>query len=406
MNLLGFLKNAVQSGLNTLSGRTTQYLVRPRKSAYPLADRLLADAFRLGQLPSPAEQEKERASFVAERLEALKLPYVVDESGNILAMLYSLNETNISREPLLIFTRLVSERWSSLESLGKLELQYAQGAGLADALGPAALLSLAEAHVEGRLAPERDLYLFFSALHFDDPVSDAFQVFTSDARYRPVAAIGVKGFMLGYITSHTIGSYRAIINITEEEGQKTKANAVVSALIDIARHFQKTAETLGGDLYFYLKRIEAQSAFSLTPVEGLLELELESADGETLEKALENIKALSETIAYKGVKHSFRVAAYTPPGDPVLSRKLAGIVQEVMQELKIKMIKETKPDPASFLSDLGIPALSVGIASGREGLAHDTVEITSVEKGRQLLERLIILAGQHTIDLGGGAKHG
>jgi hypothetical protein len=318
----------------------------------------------------------------------------VDEAGNILASLHSLNETEISREPLLVFTRLVSERWNSLESLGKLELQFAQGAGLADALGPSALLSVAEAYAEGRLAAERDICLFFSAHHFDDPITDAFRIVTSGDRFNPVAAIGVRGFMLGFLTSHTLGSVRLQFTVAEEEGQMAANNAVIGELADMSRHFQKAAETFGPDLRLYFKRIEAQSSYNRTPVEGLLELELESSDGEILETALENIKAVAETTAYTAIKGSFKLLASTPPGDPALSKELANRVLLEMKELKINAVEESKPDPASFLSAMGIPAVSVGIASGREGLSVDMVEIASVEKGRLLLERIILQAGK------------
>jgi acetylornithine deacetylase/succinyl-diaminopimelate desuccinylase-like protein len=395
MNVVGFFKNAVQMGLTILSGKVSFLLRKPKKPVFPLADRLLADAFRLGQIPSPTEQEKERAFFVAERLQSLNLPYTVDNAGNILVHLHSIKEelADISSEPLLVFTRMVSERWNSLDSLGKLELQYARGAGLADALGPAALLSLAEAYALGRLSPGRDIQLFFSAIHFDDPYSDAFSLFTSNHYYRPAAAIGVRGFMLGFLTSHTLGSYRVELTLTEEDGNK-KSNAVVNALTDAARHFQKTADSMGENLHIYFKRIEALSSFSRTPSEGVLELDLESADGELLEDALESIKAVAESTAYEAVKSSFRVVSSIPPGDPSVSEELTATLLEIMKELKINAEEEAKPDPSSFLSALGIPALSVGVASGREGLNRDTVEIASIEKGRQLLERLVMLLGE------------
>ena len=396
MSILGFLKSAVQTGINTISGRVTDFLVRPRKAAFPLADRLLADAFRLGQLPSPTEREEARSSFVAERLEALGLPYRVDEKGSILASLHCLRGDeepgDISCEPLLVFSPLVSGRWNPLESLGKLELEYALGAGLADALGPAALLSLAEAYAEGRLSLGRDLFLFFSALHFDDPVGDAFLPFISDERWRPSAALGVRGFTLGSFARRLPGSFRVELTVAEEEG-RSRANSVVGALTDTARHFQKAAESFGGDLHMYITRIEAKSAYSLTPQEGVLELELQSPGAEVLEAALESIKAVAETTAYENVRPSFRVLSSVPPGDPAVSEALAGTLLELMKELKIKSEEEAKPDPASFFSVQGIPAVSVGIASGREGLGHDTVEIASIEKGRQLLERLVLRAG-------------
>jgi hypothetical protein len=62
-----------------------------------------------------------------------------------------------------------------------------------------------------------------------------------------------------------------------------------------------------------------------------------------------------------------------------------------MKELKIKCVEESGADPASFLTNMGIPALSFGLAGGREGLEHDTIEIATVEKGRLLLERCIMM---------------
>jgi hypothetical protein len=126
----------------------------------------------------------------------------------------------------------------------------------------------------------------------------------------------------------------------------------------------------------------------------VLELDLEAADGELLDGALESIKAVAESTAYEAVKSSFRVISSIPPGDPSVSEDLTRTLLEIMKELKINAEEEAKPDPSSFLSALGIPALSVGIASGREGLNRDTVEIASVEKGRQLLERLVMLLGE------------
>jgi hypothetical protein len=395
MNLLGLLKNALQQGFRTLSGRASGLFRRPRKPIFPLADRILADAFRLGQLPSPTDREQIRAVFVAERLKALDLPYTVDDAGNILARLHSYKDmmTDITYEPLLVFTSLVSDRWNPLESLGRLELQYAQGAGLADALGPAALLSLAEAYASGRLTPDRDLLLLFSGRHFDDPYSDSFSLFTSDPRHRPVAAIGVRGFMLGFLPSHTLGSYRVELIVTEDEKQKGDPNGVVNALLDTAGRFREEAESSGDALHLYFRRIEAQSSFSRTPPEGVLELDLESGDKLVLDGALEKIRNLAENTAFPAITKTFRVISSIPPGDPSVSGELTRILSELMKELKIKAEEEAKADPSSFLSALGIPALSVGIASGREGLNRDTVEIASIEKGRQLLERLVMILG-------------
>jgi hypothetical protein len=406
MDLLGLLKNAITQGIGSLSGRASAFFNRPKKSAAPLADRLLADAFRLGQLPSPTEREEERAIFVVERLKSLSLRYYIDQGGNILVVLHPIPHGPEHHEPLLVFTRLGSDRWNSLESLGKLELQYAQGAGLADVLGPAALLSLAEGYAAGRYSWEREVYLYFSALHFDDPGSDTFLSFTSRPDRKLAAAIGVRGFSLGSLSSHSLGLYRVELSLSQDEGTEREAesrsaarsgegNEVVGALTNLALSLQGLEGAAAGmeGIRLYIRRIEASTAYGRTPVEGVLELDLESSDKDMLDRTLEKIRAKAETGG--GLKSSVRILSSIPPGNPSISEDLTAALLDAMKELKIKAEEEAGADPASFLSAMGIPALSVGIAKGREGLNRDTVEIASIEKGRLLLERFISrLAGQ------------
>ncbi|MDR1929695.1 MAG: hypothetical protein LBQ44_03605 [Treponema sp.] len=404
MDLLDALKNLFIRGIDTLSGRASDFLSRPKRSSAPLADRLLADAFRLGQIPSPTGREEERAGFVAERLRSLGLRYYVDEGGNISVILHPPPHSFERLEPVLLFTRLGSQRWNPLESLGKLDLQYAAGAGLADVLGPAALLSIAEGYAAGRYSWDRELLLYFSVLQFDDPGSDAFLSVTSRSGDRkPAAAIGIRGFSLGSLSSRSQGSYRVELSLSLEEGaeQEKEApagdNAIVSALISLAGTFEALVYDGGkaAGMRAYIRRIEALTAYGRTPVEGALELDLESSDKALLDKALERVNAGAEKMNGGGLRCAARLVSGIPPGDPSLTEGLRKKLLEVMRELKIKPEEEAGADPASFLSSAGIPALSVGIARGREGLSRDKVEIASIEKGRLLLEKLIArLAGQ------------
>jgi acetylornithine deacetylase/succinyl-diaminopimelate desuccinylase-like protein len=403
MDLLGLFKKVIIRGIDTLSGKASIILNRPKKPTAPLADRLLADAFRLGELPSPREREEERATFVVERLTSLGLRFTVDEGGNILEILHPSPHSFQQPEPLLLFTRLGSERWNSLESLGKLEVQFARGAGLADVLGPAALLSIAEGYAAGRYFWKREVHLYFSALQFDDPGNDAFLSITSQSERTPMAAIGVRGFSLGCLSSHSLGFYRVELSLTQEEGTgeavpvDAGGNAVVIALSTLAGIFHALAdngEGESGGIKLYIRRIEALTAYGRTPVEGALELDLESADKTLLDRALEKVRAEVEAMnagdPHPGkVQCSLRIVSSTPPGNPSVNEGLRNTLLEAMKELKIKTEEESGADPASFLSSLNIPALSVGIARGREGLNRDKVEIASIEKGRLLLERLI-----------------
>ena len=75
-----------------------------------------------------------------------------------------------------------------------------------------------------------------------------------------------------------------------------------------------------------------------------------------------------------------------------------------MKALKIKTTEEAGPDPSSFLSVEGIPAVTVGISKCREGRSRDTVEFASIEKGRQLLERFVAALVSAGGTLEGGNK--
>ena len=381
MNLFGRIKNGI-------SGRISALFRRTKKPAAPLADRILADALLLGGIPSPSEREEERAAFVAERLGSFSVPYTVDKSGGILVRLHGRR----SAEPLLLFTGLGSERWNSLESLGRLDTQYARGAGLADALGPAALLSVAEQYSSGSLCRERDIILFFSAAAFDDPSRDAFLLFAK-TKEQPFAALGIRGFALGSLYNPVPGSRRLEIKLSRQAKESAPDNAITGALVKMAAAFLETA---GGadstlDLKTGIRRIEAQSSCGRPPEEGILELVLESADREKLDGALETVRSGVERYNEGEPACSLRVISDIPPSDPALCRGLCETLKTAMKELKIKTTEEPGADPSSFLANMGIPALSFGLASGREGLDHDTVEIAAVETGRRLLERCVEL---------------
>jgi hypothetical protein len=404
MNFLETVKNTFLRSVNSLSGRMQLFFHRPKKSAAPLADRLLADALLLGEIPSPTEREEERAVFVAERLNSLSIPHTIDGEGNILVRLHG--RGGRSAEPLLLFTGLGSERWNSFESLGRLDTQYARGAGLADALGPAALLSVAESHNAGRSFRERDIILLFSVFGFDDPSKDAFLPF-AEARYRPFAALGIRGFPLGAIFTPAQGSYRVEIKLcreTEEEQEKAgerKAQGkntgstgnLTGTLVNMASgYLEKSGEGEGeGDLSINIRRIEARTVYDRVPLEGVLELDLESSSREKLDGALERIKADTEKYNAEGLVSSLRVLSNIPPADPARCGKLAEILGKAAKSLKLKPEEHAGADPSSFLVNMGIPALSIGLAGGRAGVDRDAVEVATVETGRLLLERCIEL---------------
>jgi hypothetical protein len=398
VNFFVQVQNLFIRGINTISGKAAAFR-RVRQSATPLADRLLADALRLAEIPSPSPMEGDRAAFVIERFNVLGLAPWRDEEGNVFVRLHSVQA--LDKPPLLLFADLGSKRWHPLESLARLDSRHAWGAGLADVLGAAALLSVAEGAVSGRLRNERDILLLFAARSFDDPESSFLSV-TESREDRPFAAVGIRGFMLGSVITRAQGTYRMDISVaaerrekeTDEEPEPPKklpkpSNVVVDALISIAHTL---SDLWGPDdiTHFYIRRIEAGTGFGRTPQEGVLEIELESSDNLLLDEAMNTVKTIVQgTVQSPGLKTAVNVTSFIPMGDPSVNTELSRILRGVMKGLHIKIREGDGADPSAVLSNQGIPAVSLGIAHGWEGLTRDTIEISSIEKGRQLVENFL-----------------
>ncbi|WP_010263657.1 hypothetical protein, partial [Treponema primitia] len=79
MNILFQFINKIIPKINILSGKAVKALDRVRGASSPLADRLLADALRLAEIPSPTHQEEQRAAFILERLANLQISPQMDE---------------------------------------------------------------------------------------------------------------------------------------------------------------------------------------------------------------------------------------------------------------------------------------------------------------------------------------
>ncbi|MDR1318204.1 MAG: hypothetical protein LBJ90_01150 [Treponema sp.] len=386
---MGFsFKTLLSSGLKRIFGRAAGTLKGSGSQVSPLADRLLVDAIRLAELASPAPGEEPRAAFTLERLKSFGLLPAVDDTGSILVRLHS--EQAADEVPILLFTDLGSKRWHPTESLARLNAEEASGAGLSDSLGTAALLSIAENYSTGVFRSPRDLLLLFSAKSLDDP-NNSFEPILQSTESRPFAAIGVRGFSLDRVI-HSVGSYRLRVTVLGDADRTS--NKVTETLIDTARTILSIAWDGENKTKLFIRRIEAATVYGLTPDEGVLEIEIESTEANLLELAMNAVKATAGKIGdAAGLKSETTLLSFIPPGKPEKSLELFEIVRKLAREQRVKLREETGADPSSFFTSEGIPALSLGIALGREGTDRDIINIDSLEKGRKILEQLIVEAG-------------
>jgi hypothetical protein len=391
MGILATVRGTLAKAFRILRSRAGSIIRSLRKSPFPLSDRLLADALRIAEIPSPTAREEQRAAFILERLGSLGLTPRVDEDGNILARISCPKATEAA--PILIFSELSSPRWHPLESLSRLDANYAYGAGLSDAIGTASLLSLAESMVTGLMACGRDLLLLFTVKALDDPDGHLFQQLSDMPLDRPYAALGVRGLSLGTIATRSLGTYRIEVRVrTDSDNPDTpeRPGSAVEAIVALARTLSGVTWDAENKTSCRIRRIEAGTGFGRNPTEGILDIEMESSDSDVLELAM---KAALATAESKGKEAKARtkvtIAGFVPVGDPKVGAKLIKLVSQVIRDHKIRLLEENGSDPAAFLSSNGIPAMSIGVTAGREGLNQDEIDISSIERGRKLLISIV-----------------
>lgn len=394
MGILSSFKRLMDSALRSLGGSAEGIVKRfSGKRGSPLADRLLSDAVRFAELPSPTEREERRAAFALERLGEYSFQGTVDDDGNILVRISS--GGTVDHRPILLFADLGTTRWNPLGSLARVDPDIARGAGLADSLGAAALLSIAEGVCDGSIRPGRDIVLLFAARSLDDPRSGVFARVCDDATLRPAAAIGLSGLGLGSLGGKPLGTYRISVQArigepTAGDGAQTAPRNAVSVMTAVAQRIGGIRWDAEGKTACRVRRIEAGTGFGRFPAEGVADIELESGDAAVLDMAMKAVTATAQTIGVEaGAQLTVSVVGHVPVGDPTVGAPLRALAKEAMKTLKIKPYELPGADSASFLSARGVPAIALGIALGKEGLETDDVVIASLESGRRLLAELV-----------------
>jgi hypothetical protein len=388
MGILAKLRGSLLKAFRTLTSRAGSVLRSRRKSPFPLSDRLLTDALRIAEIPSPTNHEEQRTAFILERLNALGLTPRVDEDDNIIVRLSCPRSDDSA--PVLLFADISSPRWHPLESLSRLDSTRAYGAGLADAIGTAALLSIAESMMSGLVACGRDILLLFAVRSLDDPDSSLFKRLSETAQDRPYAALGIRGIPLGSISTRSMGTYRIEVHVrTDSEGAERPGSAV-DTIVSLARTLSGVTWDSEKKTTCRIRRIEAGTGFGRNPTEGILDIEMESLDGSVLELAMKAAVATAETHGREAkARTDVTIAGFVPVGDPKVGAGLVKLVTQSLKDHKIRVVEENGADPAAFLSSMGVPAISVAVASGREGLDQDEIDIASIEKGRKLLVTIV-----------------
>lgn len=279
----------------------------------------------------------------------------------------------------------------------------AEGRGLAeDSVGVAALLVLAEHLADAGNRPARDLLLHFLPCGAGEEGDDRARPLEDLVRGCGVtltAAVHLRSVTLGRIEERPVGACRLRAQVrTPGSGPPAAGTSAITILAAIASRLGSIRWDSEGRTFLNVARLSAGAGFGWHASEGILELEIVSADAPSLEVARTAVTStLQAAAADAGASVDVRTVSMYPPGSAGRNAGLADAVRRVYAKLRIRPVPVSFPDHSATVSALGIPAVSLGITTGGKTLAEEWIDIAPVETGfRQVLALLEEAAGGGT----------
>jgi acetylornithine deacetylase/succinyl-diaminopimelate desuccinylase-like protein len=388
---------AFAASARRLLGRWPRPSAGNGKPFEPYVNRLIATAIQFNEIPSPTEKERQRAQFIRRRLNELGIGEAgEDPEANLSVLLPASSSTD---EAILLFANLENDAYSPLDSLVNLAGNRATGRGIADnSLGVAALLVLAEYLQANQQRFARNVLLLFTRMQAAGDRFTALEGFIKRWRGSIPAALYVKGIQLGELGVEPVGTCRLTVHVKTRERDVLAgagAGSAVAVLADIAFRLGRIRWDMEGCTTLNLARIDAGLGPGYYADEGVMELEIFSRGEGPLELAR---SAVTATIRNAGeeCKASIRVEenGLIPVPDPETNRALIAALRRVHRRLGIRSRRVSTPDPAAVLNAHRVPALTVGITTGKKTFREESIDLRPVAAGfRQLLLLLETLGG-------------
>jgi tripeptide aminopeptidase len=351
-------------------------------------DRLVSDTILFNEIPSPTEGERQRTDFILRRLSDLGITGTdVDQAGNVTVLLPASEPTEDS---ILFFANIENDAYSPQESLVKLTKERASGRGIAEnSLGVAALLVLAEYLLANEVRFGRNIILLFTILRSTGGAFAALEHFLERWTGNLAAAFYVSGTTLGALPADPVGTCRFTVKVrTREKNQLTVAGArnAVSVLADIAFRLGSIRWDERSSTFVNVARVAAGTGYGHFAAEGIMELEIISRDTRLLEISRETVRATIRKVADEtGAAVQVGTHSFIPVGDVEVSRPACEALRRVHGRLGIRSRRLSRPDISAVLSARGVPALSVGLTSGRKTFDEEYVDLPPLAAGFQQL---------------------
>ncbi len=379
-------------------GRKARRKTAPSAAAY--VKRIISDAILFNEVPSPTENEQQRAAFVAGRLADFGIGEVqVSPEGSVSCDLPS---SDPNGDTLLLLANTDNESYSPLDSLVRLTEEEASGSGIADnSLGVATLLVLAEYLQNERVPPASNLVLLFTPL--SSPA--ALQSFVRGRQEPFRAALYLSGLHLGEVETRPLGTSELVVSVRTPDRPvypEGGSSSAVSVLAGIASRLGSIRWSGDDKTVLSIARLRAGVGFGYFASEGTLEVEILSPDAALLQMATEAVTAtIRRTASEMSSEIEVETRSTAPAAGTEKSRFLVDALLQVHRRLGIKSREVSSTSRRPDFGALEMPVTRVGITTGRKTLTEELVQLAPIEKG---FRQVLLLLEELAAPAGGGAR--
>ncbi len=360
-------------------------------------ERVIAEAIRIAQIPSPTFEETERAAHVEERFRAVGLEDVErDTVGNVYG-----RRPGCAERPAIAFcahTDTVFPRGTNVTV--RRERDRAWGPGLGDnSLGVAGLLALAQALDAGGVKTEGPIWLI--ATVGEEGLGDLRGMRAAMERLAPRldAAVALEGAGLGRIYHAGIGVRRLRVTFRAPGGHSWLHFGARSAVHELARFVAAVADLpvpAQPRTTYNVGVIEGGTSVNSIAQSASLLLDMRSEDVEALRALADRVDALIErarrtpdlTVEVEVVGD--RPAGRIPVDHPLVRTCAAAGEVAGLAKLGLHLQYEAGSTDANIPLSLGLPAVCTGITTG--GNNHRLDEFIDLEPIPVGLRQTLLLA--------------
>jgi len=352
---------------------------------------LLSDLILTNQIPAPTLHEAQRARFVAQRLEEFGLEGVtIDDLGNVCV---EIRKGKVKTGAVLVSANLDSELMPEENVFVSIEHDSAIGMGVGrNALGVAALISVAEMLSKGDVPVERDVILAATVGQEGEGRSRGMQRVAARYAERTAFALCLQGVGLrriGHRSNARLGFEIRVTALRDDEWDSPAERKAVGCLSDIMLELYNVPLPKRSDTNLSIVGVSA-GARSSQKADAMLRGEITSSDDgvvDRLEPLLEQKveKVASATHMDVELRHTGRFRhGGLAKSDALLRRAV-----EIHKLLGLEVVLGAHAGDGSVLSKAGVPSLTLGLTTG--GFLDDGRECVDIPPIPLGLKQVLLL---------------